>query len=155
MSIPISALAAENLSINKGSVLWIDQTAGARHEITDIGVTLSDVSLERPIKLAFSAQLAQHKDRVPDLLDMLKTWIRDLAIRPYQPGRIINRDVEHLIDAVRSDMDEARLLDLWDAIEKAQKDLAANANLGLALDVMALRMAGLTDWPQRRKDVSG
>ncbi|MGD9010157.1 MAG: DNA polymerase III subunit delta', partial [Desulfobacteraceae bacterium] len=92
--------------------------------------------------LAFSAQLAQHKDNVMDLLDMLKTWIRDLSIHPYQPGRIINRDRKDLIGAIRSDMDEHRLLDLWDAVEKAQKDIAARANLRLTLDVMALRMAG-------------
>jgi DNA polymerase-3 subunit delta' len=95
--------------------------------------------------LAFSAELAQHKDKVPELLDMIKVWIRDLAIRPYQPGRIINSDREHLIDAIRSDMDNARLLDLWDAVEKAQKDIAARANLRLTLDVMALRMAGAAD----------
>jgi DNA polymerase-3 subunit delta' len=102
------------------------------------------------VALAFSTQLAQYKDKVMDLLDMLKTWIRDLNIRPYLPERIINRDREQLIDAIRSDMDEKRLLDLWDAIEKAQKDIAARANLRLTLDVMALRMAGLTDRPQRR-----
>jgi DNA polymerase-3 subunit delta' len=108
--------------------------------------------LSRPatVALAFSAQLAQQKDKVLDLLDMLKTWIRDLTIQPYQPGKIINRDRNHLIDAIRSDMDENRLLDLWDAVEKAQKDIAARANLRLTLDVMALRMAGLTDGPQRR-----
>jgi DNA polymerase-3 subunit delta' len=50
------------------------------------------------VALAFSAQLAQHKDKVLDLLEMLQTWIRDLNIRPYQPERIINRDREHLID---------------------------------------------------------
>lgn len=104
------------------------------------------------VALAFSTQLAQHKDKVLDLLDILKTWIRDLNIHPYLPGRIINRDREHLIDAIRSDMDKARLLDLWDAVEKAQKDIAARANLRLTLDVMALRMAGLADGPQRRKE---
>jgi hypothetical protein len=49
-------------------------------------------------------------------------------------------------------MDEHRLLDLWDAVEKAQKDIAARANLRLTLDVMALRMAGLTDGPKRRNE---
>lgn len=104
------------------------------------------------VALAFSAQLAQHKDKVLDSLDILKTWIRDLTIRPYLPGRIINGDRENLIDAIRSDIDETRLLDLWDTVEKAQKDIAARANLRLTLDVMALRMAGLADGPQRRKE---
>jgi DNA polymerase-3 subunit delta' len=123
---------------------WIIRAAGlnAPGELNNRPVTLA---------LAFSAQLAQHKDKVMELLDMLKTWIRDLSTGPYQPGRIINRDREHLIDAIRSGMDESRLLDLWDAVEKAQKDIAARANLRLTLDVMALRMAGLTNWLQRRK----
>jgi DNA polymerase-3 subunit delta' len=106
----------------------------------------------RPATLAleFSAQLAQHKEKISELLDIIKIWIRDLAIRPYQPERIINGDREALIDAVRSDVESARLLDLWDAVEKAQKDIAARANLRLTLDVMALRMAGVTDERQHR-----
>ncbi len=55
--IPISALTAENVSINNGSALWIDHTTNTRKEITDIGLLLTDVSLIRPVKLMFSAQL--------------------------------------------------------------------------------------------------
>ena len=57
LGIPISALTAENVSINNGTALWIDHTTDTRKEITDIGLTLTDVSLDRPVKLVFSAQL--------------------------------------------------------------------------------------------------
>ncbi len=57
MGIPISALTAENVSINNGSLLWIDHTTDTRKEITDIDLILNDVSLDRPVKLTFSAQL--------------------------------------------------------------------------------------------------
>jgi AsmA protein len=57
MGIPISALTAENISINNGSALWVDHTTDTRREITDIGLILKDVSLNRPINLKFSAQL--------------------------------------------------------------------------------------------------
>lgn len=57
MGIPISALTAENVSINNGSVLWIDHTTDTRKEITDIDLILKDVSLDRPVQLTFSAQL--------------------------------------------------------------------------------------------------
>jgi DNA polymerase-3 subunit delta' len=97
------------------------------------------------LALAFSAQLALNKEKVQEHLDMLKTWIRDLSIFRHQPSRIINRDRKDLIDAVRSDMDESQLLDMWESIEKAQKAIAARANLRLTLDIMVLRMAGLTD----------
>ena len=59
LGIPISALTAENISINNGSALWIDHTTDTRKEITDIGLILKDVSLNRPVKLTFSAQLDQ------------------------------------------------------------------------------------------------
>ena len=57
MGIPISALTAENVSINNGSALWIDHSTGTKKEVTDISLKLKDVSLNRPVKLTFSAQL--------------------------------------------------------------------------------------------------
>jgi AsmA protein len=57
LGIPISALTAESVSINNGTALWVDHTTDTRKEITDIGLTLTDVSLDRPVKLMFSAQL--------------------------------------------------------------------------------------------------
>ena len=57
LGIPISALTAENISINNGSAYWIDHTTDTKKEITDIGLKLTDVSLNRPVKLTFSAQL--------------------------------------------------------------------------------------------------
>ncbi len=59
LGIPLSALTAENISITNGSAIWIDHTTDTRKEITDIGLTLKDVSLNRPVKLTFSAQLDQ------------------------------------------------------------------------------------------------
>jgi len=59
LGIPLSALTAENIAINNGSALWIDHTTDTRKEITDIGLILKDVSLNRPVKLTFSAQLDQ------------------------------------------------------------------------------------------------
>ena len=65
LGIPISALTAENISINNGSALWIDHTTDTKKEITDIGLILKDVSLNRPVQLTFSAQL----DKKPLSLD--------------------------------------------------------------------------------------
>jgi AsmA protein len=57
--LPIGALTVGNLAINNGSALWDDRTSGTRKEITQINLALKDVSLERPIKLAFSAVVDQ------------------------------------------------------------------------------------------------
>jgi len=92
--------------------------------------------------LAFAAQLAQKKDQVQDLLEILKTWIRDLCIWPYHPALVINSDHKETLDRVRAGLDDRQLLSMWQALEKAQKDIAAKANLRLSVDVMALSMAG-------------
>jgi DNA polymerase-3 subunit delta' len=92
--------------------------------------------------LAFAAQLAQEKERVAELLEMLKTWIRDLGIWPYHPSAVINRDYLEVLARVRSGLNDLELLEMWRAVEKAQKEIAAKANLRLTLEVMALGMAG-------------
>jgi DNA polymerase III subunit delta' len=96
------------------------------------------------LALAFAGQLAQKKDMAQDLLDILKTWIRDLSIWPYHPDLVINSDYKSTIDKVRAGMNEKQLLAMWLAVEKAQKDIAARANLRLTIDVMALSLAGFT-----------
>jgi DNA polymerase III subunit delta' len=96
------------------------------------------------LSLAFAAQLAIHKAQIQDLLALLKSWIRDLSITPYHPAGVINRDKQNELNQVRQHLDDPKLLSLWDAVEKAQKDIAAKANLRLTLDIMALSMAGHT-----------
>jgi DNA polymerase III subunit delta' len=92
--------------------------------------------------LAFAAQLSQKKELITDLLEILKTWIRDLSIWPYRPESVINSDYNEVLDRLRAEMDDRYLLYLWQTVEKAQKDIASKANLRLTLDVMALCMAG-------------
>jgi AsmA protein len=60
-SLPISALWVEDFSIKNGEVLWIDHTSGTRKQVSDINLTLQEVSLDRPVQLKFSAVL----DRQP------------------------------------------------------------------------------------------
>jgi len=59
LNIPIKALAVGNLAVNNGSVIWIDHADGTRREISDLNLTLKDVSMERPVKMNFSALLDQ------------------------------------------------------------------------------------------------
>ena len=54
-NLPISALTVGNLAINNGSALWIDQSSETRREISELNLMLQDVSMERPVKLTFSA----------------------------------------------------------------------------------------------------
>ena len=55
--LPIKDLTVGEFLLKNGSVIWIDHTAQTRKEITAVNLNLQNVSLERPIKLSFSAQL--------------------------------------------------------------------------------------------------
>ncbi|MGD8881018.1 MAG: AsmA family protein [Desulfobacterales bacterium] len=55
--LPIKDLTVGEFSIKNGSILWIDHTTDTRKDITAVNLSLKDVSLERPVKLSFSAML--------------------------------------------------------------------------------------------------
>ena len=56
-SLPIRALWVEDFSIKNGEVLWIDHTSGTRKQVSNINLTLQEVSLDRPVQFNFSAVL--------------------------------------------------------------------------------------------------
>ncbi|MBT8341735.1 MAG: DNA polymerase III subunit delta' [Desulfatitalea sp.] len=107
------------------------------------GLDQPPTSTPRPLTwaLALSAQLAGQKDRIETDFEILKSWIRDLSVWPYLPARIIHRDREATLAHVGATLGAGQLLDLWEVLEKAEKNIAANGNLRLTLDVMTLRMA--------------
>jgi AsmA protein len=56
-SLPISALWVEDFSIKNGEVLWIDHTSDTRKQVSNINLSLQEVSMDRPVQLKFSAVL--------------------------------------------------------------------------------------------------
>ncbi len=55
--ISLKALVVGEFTITEGSVIWIDHGKRDRKEISDVTLRLQDVSLDRPIQLAFSARM--------------------------------------------------------------------------------------------------
>lgn len=91
--------------------------------------------------LAMAEQLSKNKDTLFDMLELLKSWIRDIIVYSYNPGRIVNKDLTQRIQYVSQHMARTSLMAQFAAVLKAQKDIAANANARIALDVMATTMA--------------
>jgi AsmA protein len=58
--LPIQGLAVGEFAITDGLIVWLDQAGGMRKEVQQIELTLTDVSLDKPVHLAFSA-LADEK----------------------------------------------------------------------------------------------
>jgi DNA polymerase-3 subunit delta' len=97
----------------------------------------------RPIGLllAFAAALSKNKDRVPDSLEMIKSYLRDLVICKHCPEKIINTDLTGKIQHTSPKLSTEALLSKISAIQSAQKQIQANANLRLTLEAMIMRLA--------------
>lgn len=54
---PIQGLIVHKFAITNGKLIFIDQTAGTRKEIVDLNLILSDITLDKPVKIDFSAKL--------------------------------------------------------------------------------------------------
>ena len=54
--LPIKGLTVGEFAIKDGRILWLDEMSGTRQEVKDLNLVLSNVSLDHPINVAFSAQ---------------------------------------------------------------------------------------------------
>jgi AsmA protein len=59
--LPITSLLVNDFTIKNGSVLWTDHSTNTRNEVSDMDLSVKDVSLDRPIKLALSALVDQRQ----------------------------------------------------------------------------------------------
>jgi len=152
LGIPLSALTAENISINKGSALWIDHTTDTRKEITDIGLILKDVSLNRPVKLTFSAQLDKKPLSLEGTVGPVGTGLKegkialDLSLKALKQLALrLKGNLENLVSSPGVDLDieiaefSPRMLmtELGQEFPVATTDPAAISRLALKAHVKA------------------
>ncbi len=91
--------------------------------------------------LALAEKLSKNKERIPDDLEIMRTWLRDAVICKYDPEKIINRDLTDRIRTASQGIKAASLLSKLKAVQSAQKNLRSNANLRLTLEVLLMRLA--------------
>jgi DNA polymerase-3 subunit delta' len=98
---------------------------------------------ERPTTalLALAEKSSQAKEDIPEMLELMATWVRDVAVARYCPDRIIHQDWGGpILDASRrSDLDD--LIRAGRAIEDARRRIRANSNPRLTLEVLWLSLA--------------
>ncbi len=56
-SLPIETLAVGEFAVTGGSVRYVDRGTGSEHIVSDLTLRLTDVSLDRPVPVVFSAQV--------------------------------------------------------------------------------------------------
>ena len=90
--------------------------------------------------LAFARQLSEDRDIIDDTLEILKSWFRDIAVWPYTPDRIVNSDLAEMVHAAASRQPPAEAQRKLTAIETAQRQLRANTNPRVTLEMLALEL---------------
>ncbi len=101
------------------------------------------VLAERPTTalLALAEKSSQAKEDIPEMLDLMAAWVRDVAVARYCPDRIIHQDwADPILDASRrSGLDD--LIRAGQAIGVARRRIRANSNPRLTLEVLWLSLA--------------
>ena len=101
--------------------------------------SLSSVSISR--LLAFGEQLAKNKDALPDALEVMKSWLRDLVIGKFYPEKIIHQDLTDNVHRASQKMSTTSLLSKFETIQSTQIAIQAGTNLRLAMETMVLKLS--------------
>ena len=133
----IAAMAAGSLSraLRMYRTNWIKRRYWLINELD----SLSAGSLNR--LLAFGDQLAKNKDDLPDTLEVLKSWLRDLVIAKLHPERIVNHDLASKLQQASPKMSLTSLLAKFETIQCTQNSIQAGTNLRLAMESMVLKLS--------------
>jgi len=97
----------------------------------------------RPINvlLAFAESLSKQKDTLPDALEIIKSWLRDLVVCKYNDRKIINTDMTATLQKISEKLSPESLLLKIKAIQKAQRTIESNANPRLSMELLMLQLA--------------
>jgi len=101
--------------------------------------SLSSQSISR--LLAFGEQLAKNKDTLPDALEVMKSWLRDLVIGKLYPEKIIHQDLTENVHRASQKMSTTSLLSKFETIQSTQIAIQAGSNLRLAMETMVLKLS--------------
>lgn len=136
-AIIIAAMAAGSVSraLRMYRTHWIKRRYWLINELD----SLSAGSLNR--LLAFGDQLAKNKDDLPDALEVLTSWLRDLVIAKLHPDRMINHDLVSKLQPAAQKMSLVSLLSKFDTIQSTQNSIHAGTNLRLAMESMVLKLS--------------
>ena len=135
---PIATMAHGSLSRARAmyETNWVNRRNWILQEMSELS--------SRPISLilAFAERLSKDKEAVLESLEVMKSWLRDLVMATYDPGKILNQDIADKIQDVAQKADITSLLSKIDLVQNAQNRFQANTNVRLALEVLLMRLAG-------------
>ena len=134
---PIARMAHGSLSRARAmhETNWVNRRNWILQEMSELS--------SRPISLilAFAERLSKDKEAVLESLEVMKSWLRDLVMATYDPGKILNQDIADEIEHAAKKMNITSLLSKIDLIQIAQNRIRPNTNVRLALEVLLIKLA--------------
>ncbi|UCD79547.1 MAG: DNA polymerase III subunit delta' [Desulfobacterales bacterium] len=91
--------------------------------------------------LAFGDQLAKNKENLPEALEVVKSWLRDLAVAKFYPDNLINHDLTAELQRTSQHATLPSLLSKFEAIQSTQNAIKAGTNVRLAIESMVLKLS--------------
>jgi DNA polymerase-3 subunit delta' len=133
----IATMAGGSLSraISMDGENWVVQRNWILEEMTGLS--------SRPIGhiIALAERLSAEKGKVPEILEIIKSWLRDLVMAKYYPAKILNQDIHNAIISASQDTNTKSLLSKIDLVQSTQNSIRANSNIRLLLEVMLMKLA--------------
>lgn len=108
-----------------------------------------------PVILSFAERLSKEKSDLDEVFAIIRMWLRDLLICRYDPNRIKNRDWGRDVRKSAKGFSQARLLSDMAALNRAQKEISANANPRMALEGLLMQLAGRGSSPCAARKAPG
>ena len=114
---------------------WVNRRAWLLSEMESLSL--------RPLAklLAFAEKLAKNKDTLPDALEIIKIYLRDVIIYKFDPSKVTNQDLETKIQLTSRQIPVKSLLFKIETIQTVQNRLKMNTNLRLTLEAMLLKLS--------------
>jgi len=90
---------------------------------------------------ASAEEFAANKEGLPELLELLLSFLRDILIYRSTPGALANADLRPLIAREAARCSEGRIMELIEQLIAMRRMLSRNVNARLALEVFFMRFA--------------
>ncbi len=91
--------------------------------------------------LQWAETLAADREKALLYLEIMKSWLRDLAVFPVSPDRIVNSDDRSRISEKAGRLEKKQLLEKLDAIWQTERSLQCNARPRLAMEALFMKLA--------------
>jgi DNA polymerase-3 subunit delta' len=126
-------------SLGKALAISAETSLTGRRELLEriFASSLHDIGL----LLDMAEELAGDKERVPDILDILTAFLRDILLVQGGSVGIVNHDLLHLVEREASRHNMGVVMERIGQVDQARHSIQRNVNARLTLEVLFMRLS--------------